>query len=280
MPSRVVKVQKRSGYDKSYRNSLTANVGTLVPIFFDEVIPDSKVNLKINLAACLPPLVSDTYMNVKLRVEAFAVPHRLLMGNFEDFFADYPFEQVGLGVNVPSTYSKLNGCVPLIRLLGNLEDMESNNVYDPDYAGSVAPAKHLLRGSLMDYLDYDISHVIESGAWDSDLDVNVLPLVCYHLIWQEWYRNPRVQKPAFVRCAQDNELGNSISSLFEGDANPYAITLPYSSFAIDSDGQPTICMDLDSNGEYECGCHYYLADGTHILDLRQRNFDNHIHIHH
>ena len=90
MANRKVTVAHRSGYDKTYRNTLTAYVGTLVPLFFDEVIPDTKVNLKINLAASLPPLVSDTYINVRLRVEAFAVPHRILMGNFEDFFSDYP----------------------------------------------------------------------------------------------------------------------------------------------------------------------------------------------
>lgn len=63
----TVKVQKRSGFDKSHQNLFTAKVGTLVPILVDELIPNSTVDLEAAISAQLPPLASDTFMRCKLK---------------------------------------------------------------------------------------------------------------------------------------------------------------------------------------------------------------------
>lgn len=212
MASRKVTVAHRSGYDKTYRNSLTGDVGTLIPLFFDEVIPDSKVNLKINVAASLPPLVSDTYMNVRLCVEAFAVPLRILYGNFEDFYDDYLRLITATDVTFNSrVFTNMSGCVPLIRLY-NPDDSEYSDYLDKVISNCGA-------GSLLDFLDFNI----ETGDFVSPsvLDVSVLPLVCYHLIWQEWYRNPRVQKPAFTLES------DSVGLVSRGDSRVLASSVLY-----------------------------------------------------
>ena len=69
-----VAVPNRSGFDKSYRNTLTGKCGTLIPIFCDEVIPNTTVNLDLAMSIQLPPLASETFMNVDYKVEAFFVP--------------------------------------------------------------------------------------------------------------------------------------------------------------------------------------------------------------
>lgn len=243
--SRKVRVSKRSGFDKTFRNTLTGNVGTLIPIFFDEVIPDTKVNLKINLAASLPPLVSDTYMNVRLKVEAFAVPHRLLYGNFEDFFADYPSEYINAISSSDSTvsYSKYSGCVPTI-VLGS-----SNQTADAALSSLTG------NGSLADYLGYH-----SEGSLNSEI-VNALGFAAYHLIWQEWYRNPRVQRPAFLPFNH---------TPIRTQSNLYASSLPFYKCYFTSGGaQAVIAPDTSASAPLYC---YTLADGTNILSLRQRNF--------
>ena len=85
-----VKVPKFSGFDKSHRNTGTILPGTITPILCDELIPGSRVSLKVNLAAQLAPLVSDTYMNLKLKTEAFFCPSRLCCASFEDWFNCVP----------------------------------------------------------------------------------------------------------------------------------------------------------------------------------------------
>lgn len=245
--SRKVKVNRRSGYDKTFRNPLTGFCGTLIPLAVDEVIPDSKVNMKINVAAALPPLVSDTYMNVRLKVEAFFVPHRLIYGNFEDFFADYPAEIVEMVMAGVPTIGKFSGAYPLIQLR------------HPSIEGDALLKDKVGLSSLSDYLGY---YDASFGGGDA-VYANVGLYVCYHLIWQEWYRNPRVQKPAF--------MPRRANPMFVGDLRPYAMDLPYAKCYFDSGDQPTIALQgsVGSFNDYL----YHLADGTNILDLRQRNFD-------
>ena len=71
-----VKVAHRSGFDKSHVHQGTSLVGVLTPVMLDEVIPNSKIRLKIDLGASLPPLAADTFMKCDIAVEAFFCPHR------------------------------------------------------------------------------------------------------------------------------------------------------------------------------------------------------------
>lgn len=258
---RVVKVNRRSGFDKHFRNTLTANVGTLVPILVDELCPDSKVNLKINVAACLPPLVSDTYMNVRLRVEAFAVPHRLCQQNYEEFFSDFAAKYIedydptnDAPVDAPFIFSDdMKACMPLIVLGGDFD--------------AIAGVKALIgRGSLADYMG------LSSSLGDGDIfyDVVAAPFVAYHLIWQEWYRNPRVQRPAFSPLnTADTTTGSSI--IVGSGQTPCSASLIYTRFYFDDNGSQPIIMPLDGEVDIPLA-EYILADGKNILELRQRNF--------
>ena len=45
----ALKVPKMSGFDKSHQNLLTSKCGTITPILIDELIPGSKISLKLAL---------------------------------------------------------------------------------------------------------------------------------------------------------------------------------------------------------------------------------------
>ena len=83
-----VKVQKKSGFDKSFQNLFTSKVGTITPILVDELIPNSTVHLKAAITAALPPLASDTFMRCKLKYAAFFVPSRLLIQGYEKWLTN------------------------------------------------------------------------------------------------------------------------------------------------------------------------------------------------
>ena len=55
-----VKVPQRSGFDKSHRHSGSFTCGTITPILCDEVIPNTRISLRIPISIQLPPLVSET----------------------------------------------------------------------------------------------------------------------------------------------------------------------------------------------------------------------------
>ena len=234
-----VNVQKRSGFDKRHRNTGTMRCGTLTPILCDEVVPNSRVSLKLNLATQLPPLASDTYMNLKLKAEAFFVPLRLLCGSFESFFCDFPRDVIYYDVDTSKNeFESLRGCIPYI--------------YPDGWSKPTEVAKLTAAGGLADYLGLRVSSV------SSIHDLNPLPFVAYHLVWQEWYRNPRVQKPAFAHVIGSAGAGFGAAKV--------AAALPFSFYS----------RDLDQTGSgydsvYEV-TDPTLADGASLLDLRQRNF--------
>lgn len=268
---RKVKVNSLSGHDKSFRNTLTGHVGTLVPVFFDEVIPGSKINLKISQAVQLPPLVSETYMNVRFRLEAFAIPHRLTYANFEDFFKDYPADVFN---DVEGSMDTFEGLMPLI-------DLSIPGSQQPAYSAYMS--KYLGNGSLLDYLGYAGSGV--AGQSGLRRFKPIAPLVCYHLVWQEWYRNPRVQQPAFAPILLSGDVHHSPNV---DNFSMLVLNAPYTRSYYNKtdiaqsesvDGQ--LCYsgyENPSDPIYE-GIEsifnediFKLADGKSIFDLRQRNF--------
>lgn len=78
-----VKVQPRSGFDKSYMSIGAAKTGQLVPILCDEVLPNSKINLKLAMNVNLPPLANDVYMRCSLKTEAFLSPRVFWLVRFK-----------------------------------------------------------------------------------------------------------------------------------------------------------------------------------------------------
>lgn len=227
-----VKVQNRSGFDKSHRNSGTLTCGTITPILCDELIPNSRVSLKLNMAAQLPPLVSDTYMNCKLKAEAFFVPSRLLCKSFEDFFCDVDSEYSD-GGSVESFRAR----IPIFSVSG-------------DQSGSVSlDSTNLGRGSLADYLGLRVTALNSIR----NFDFSALPFIAYHLVWQEWYRNPRVQRPAFIRNSSPVLLNMS----------EIAESAPYMFF---SEDYFRLSRTIAQVSSLNC------SDGFPFFSLRQRNF--------
>ena len=240
----AINVANRSGFDKSFRNLLTAKCGTLVPVLVDEVIPGTRVHLKGMVSGSLAPLASETFMNVQYRLEAFFVPYRLLYGGFEDWIC-----QNSLGINEQSTSSD----IPALPRLGVIAS-------DPEGE----PNPYLAPGSLADYLGY----VIDTDSNSVSTNINMFPFLAYHKIYDDWYRNSRVQRSVFTKM-MSYPPSASYTYLRVGN-------IPYC--AVKADSYRTIDAVIASEvaGEYtwvkqDKG---NFCDGVNIMELRQRNFDD------
>lgn len=236
-----VKVPHRSGFDKTHRNSGSGLVGQLLPLLCDEVIPNSRISLRIPLSVSLPPLVSDTYMNMKHKVEAFFVPGRLLCRSYEPWFCDRidrAFYSGNAGDNQQlGVFQNVKPAVPCLSI-------ESTATIP---TGS---------GSLLDYLGFGHYNTYPGES------INVLPLIAYHLVWQEYYRNPSIQNPAFcVSMARSADLS---ASSVPRIAN---VTDAYFHYA-NSDFVANFLYSINSSNQDSFKC----ADGVSLFDIRQRNF--------
>lgn len=239
-----VNVPKLSGFDKSHQNLLTTKCGTITPILIDELIPGSKVNLKLALSASLPPLASDTFMRCSVKVEAFFVPFRLLAGSFESWFTD---EEKKFSSYVQSgstiTPSSRKGFLPCI---GGLSPTADAN----------AVAAITVAGGLFDYLGYKTND--DSPITTNGVMISAMPALCYHRVYHDWYRNSLVQSDVFLPPAQNASWAQA-----PGASSMYAGTAPYLFFGWDGSASSYVFSNESS---------MQLADGRYLFDLRQRNF--------
>ena len=226
-----VKTAPRSGFNKSHKNVGTFTVGTITPILWDTLIPNSDATVKIDLTAQLPPLASDTYMRAAVKLEAFAVPMRLLYGGFEKWFTgDTVYNSSGIAVNIK---------------LPSLNIASSNNLLN-----TVGP------GTLTDYLGGHYNRDIDTQYTVRNPKVNIFPYLAYHKIYDDWYRNSLVQKPIFKQIAEgDDEI---YASKVRGISNlPYYTSvgeLTYDLSTTFDDG-----VKLTSLRQRNYGCDYFTS---------------------
>lgn len=228
-PTAQVNVNNVSGHYMGHRNSLTAKCGTLVPILTEEVCPNTRCHLKTSFSVKLPPLASETFANIDYRIEAFFVPHRLLAGGFDRVVAGF---NKSLPPGFMSTY------LPVIDV----------NPSSPD----VLPAlnKWFLPGTLADYLGFKINKTTGFQV-GQHFYFSPLPFLCYHKIYDFWYRSKLIQKPVFA----PSNSASVFSYLFtEG----YAFS------------KQNYLREVTSNFESASMRGY---DEVSLMSLRQRNFD-------
>lgn len=236
-----ISVPKLSGFDKSHQNLFTGKVGTLIPAMVDELIPGSKVHLKMALSASLPPLASETFMRCSIKAEAFFVPMRLLSGSFESWFTDNPKRYYDGAVNMD-----LKGALPYARSTRSAQN-----------ASSIPWVTRLTGvGSLADYLGCRSVTPIEFCS--SGAGISLMPFLAYHRIYNDWYRNTLVQKDVFLP-----EIEGVTSNA--QDASSSVAGLPWLFLDVDATGNnPQRSLDNDT--------WHLLADSVSLFDLRQRNF--------
>lgn len=206
------KVQKLNGFDQSHLAGLSSFIGQLTPVLSKRLMPGDKVSLGSTFRVHFPPFATDTIGKITANLRAFFVPERLLYGGWKSFLM----------------YS--GGLADQFRPAG------LNRTYLPTLSG--APSVQMNGpGSLMDYLGYKNLSGLGFSGIRSD------KLLAYHLIWQDWYRDARIQVAPFYE-------GQS------GVGPAYSRGTTYSSATA-----------------WTLGSSDTLADGTSIFSLRQVNYE-------
>ena len=179
MPSIFTKPNK---FNLSHTNLLTADMGKLVPFYFEEVLPGDEFRVKTDAIIRLAPMLAPIFGEVDFYTHYFFVPNRLVWDNWEDFIT--------------------NG----------LESGSSNAVW-PYIVGSTGDNWSV--GSLADYLGVPVadaagnngaSVVSPNGKYFS-----ALPFRAYDLIWNEWYRNEFLQNPLTISKADGADSTSNIA---------------------------------------------------------------------
>lgn len=227
-----IELPNRSGFDMSHENLGTQTCGTLVPVLVDELLPNDTISLGASFQVQLPPMATDFYGRVDYILEGFFVPARLLWGGWKSFMT-HPTANPVYPANTPA--QGRSKYMPRIGFTSS-----ANGVY-----------RGLQSSTLADYLGCKGFDEVSADAPIAYL--NALPFLAYHRIYDDWYRDSRIQSPLFY--APDSSV---LSAQLTGSstANP-----SYAPYVSGGENAPFTYLEDSS-----------FVDGVSLSSLRQRNW--------
>lgn len=258
-----VQIKNKSGFDLAHSNFLTQKCGQLTPVCTIPMLPNDSISLGFMSQIKLPPMATSFYGRVDYRLEAFFVPYRILWGGWENFYTQPIADPYGTAVERPH--------------------------FLPNYIGAhtTAVSEIFRRGSLADYLG--IKGFAANAVSDSPFDMvsNMLPFFAYHKIYDDWYRNANIQKPAFVRrtaFADGDSCGSlpfypsaatisDVTSLQNGsNGSNMDVVVDDDYLADGTNNTPLSSIQFGNTRVGKLRLSTKLADGFSLFDLRQRNW--------
>lgn len=180
-----VKVQNKNGFDLSHLNCGTSKCGQLVPVMCKLLPPNSDFTLGINMNVELPPLATSFMGRIDAICEGFVVPCSMLYGGWKQFISNQQ------NTMFPATQNIVVGnggyAIPFV---------SQQSVFSNDYASF----RTLLgtNDNIVEYLGARYDYRAGSYSGPGDVNISLLPLLAYHLIWDVYYRNKQITKTIFA----------------------------------------------------------------------------------
>lgn len=170
-----VKRPGRNAFNLSHEKKLTMNMGELVPIYMQEVVPGDKFNVNTETFVRLSPMLAPVMHRVNLYTHFFFVPWRLVWSNWETFITGGPD-----GTSVPSF---------------------------PQIILNATTKPYFLPGLLPDYMG--LPNVDAAATISPDIKFNALPFRAYQKIYNEYYRDQNLSIPVDVPI--DDAVPNTVN---------------------------------------------------------------------
>lgn len=157
-----VQKPKRNFLDLSHDRKFSFQIGQLVPIMCQEVLPGDKFNVRNEQLLRFAPMLAPIMHRIDVYTHYFFVPNRILWSNWEEFITGNQGEAPAPAFPYVNLVNSING-LPLVK-----------------------------EGSIGDYLGLP-STPISVGETPVTTKVSVLPLAAYFKVWNEYYRDQNLQ---------------------------------------------------------------------------------------
>lgn len=203
-----VQIQNRSAFNCGHKNLFSGDVGTLMPILCDPVIPNTTIDLGAAIQVQLPPLATDFYGDIYGKIEVFFVPNRIIWSGWKDFMT-LPSD-AGYNTYPGRVHANLASNVACARLPYTAGEEESEDAVRNIFAA----------GSLSDMLGYKSIPPISADLSEYEV-TNILPYLCYHKVFDDWYRDSRIQKPIFKKPLAGESINWTHAPFALTDLNAY-----------------------------------------------------------
>lgn len=179
-----VKGPRYNKFNLSHDRKLTLDMGKLIPIYVQEVLPGDKFRVKSECMIRMAPMLAPMMHRVNVRTEYFYVPNRLVWDEWEDF--------IGGGVDGLAA-----------PVMPNIDTDDIINTGTPDINES-GP------GSLWDHLGLPW---IQISPATSATQVSALPFRAYQLIYNEYYRDQNLEADLDISKASGSVTGAELDKI-------------------------------------------------------------------
>jgi hypothetical protein len=233
---------KSNAFDLSHEVKLSCNMGELIPVYLEEIVPGDKFRVSSEVFLRTMPLIAPLMHRVNVYVHFFFVPNRLLWENWENFITG---GEDGLNASV----------MPKVGV-GEVTRSQFNT------------------GTLADYLG--LPNNIAGGTIPSLTEFSALPFRAYQTIYNEYYRDQNLEtkigtkktdtvdsaeqialttlrlrayeKDYFTSCLPWAQRGNSVTipttSSFVPQYSSYSVVKPF-----DGGADPTPGSTIRTSGD-------------------------------
>lgn len=157
---------KRSVFDLSHERKFSAQMGSLIPILCQEVVPGDTFRCNSESLVRFAPLVAPMMHRVDVYTHFFFVPNRIIWDEWEDFITG-----------------------------GDTGEANPVFPYKTIFGDQTAP------GELLDYMGVPTF----SGNDSEVISINALPFRAYNMIWDEYYRDESLQEKSNLSKASGHD---------------------------------------------------------------------------
>lgn len=175
---------KRYSYDLSNYHMTSCGFDYLYPIGLRECIPGDTIRQSSSVFVRLSPMVNPVMHPLHVTVHHWFVPYRLLCSFWKDWIADddKASNYVGMSNISSSIGSKTGRRIPLPSFTLRVD--------------SSVPDWFLTENSLIERLGFKYKNFNNSSdrPYSPATTVSLMPLMAYQLIWNEFYRDPDLDK--------------------------------------------------------------------------------------
>lgn len=177
---------KRNGFDLSHERKFTMEMGKLVPVLCQPVVPGDTFKCNTEVMIRFAPMIAPIMHRVECYVHYFFVPNRLVWDNFRTFITGGED-----GTEEPA--------LPHITTYAVSRNLAQNNTNADDnpYFGI---------SSLWDYLGLPCGSELptyDENPEDDNIKVSLLPFKAYQLIYNEYYRDQNLEEPVNILTEVD-----------------------------------------------------------------------------
>lgn len=201
--------QRRRAFNKSYRNDFTCCLGELIPVYWEDLIPNTSWHVSTHALARFLPMISPIMDNIDIYVHFWQAPQRILLGDgFTDMITgeseDWP------GVYWTPDHVFLNLCTEL-----------HVDPSDPDYTDV---AYILGNGGIFDMLGYDVKLFFDENGdpTENPRKLNARKFCMYFRLLRNWYTNENIEPFSGFKSDTEifddpNDLADYPTSYDDGD---------------------------------------------------------------